>query len=75
MKIARFLEMVKMSSHTEVERVELLALYKYVYKGERSFQLGGADIFLDHLPINVRYRSSCYQSKTHSVLYWTHSSE
>ena len=25
-------------------------------------RLGGADIFLDHLPINVRYRSSSYES-------------
>ena len=24
--------------------------------------IGGADIFLDHLPINVHYRSSSYES-------------
>ena len=36
---------------------------------------GGADIFLDHLPINVRDGSSCYKSKTSSVLKWAQSSK
>ena len=44
-------------------------------KGEKDLNTGGADIFLDHLPINVRDGSSCYKSKTSSVLKWAHSSK
>ena len=40
-----------------------------------TYITGGADIFLDHLPINVRDGSSCYKSKTSSVLKWAHSSK
>lgn len=39
MELAQFIEKVKLSAHTEVEKVELLALYKFVCKGEKSFQL------------------------------------
>ena len=34
----------------------------YLTFQDRISQTGGADIFLDHLPINVRYRSSSYES-------------
>lgn len=33
---------------------------------------GAADIFLDHLPINVLDGSKCYKSKTSSVLKLTY---
>ena len=40
-----------------------------------TYPNGGADIFLDHLPINVCDESSCYDPKTSSVLKWAHSSK
>ena len=38
-------------------------------------QFGDADIFLDHLPINVRYGSSSYEPMTSSILKRTHASK
>ena len=40
MELAQFIEKVKLSTRTEVEKVELLALYKFVCKDEKTFQLG-----------------------------------
>ena len=34
----------------------------HVEDEKKTYDNGGADIFLDHLPINVHYRSSSYES-------------
>lgn len=53
MEISQFIEKVSLSTRTEVEKVELLAFYKFVCKDEKTFRLGEILSTLDSLGLSV----------------------
>lgn len=53
MELSQFIEKVSLSTRTEVEKVELLALYKFICKDEKTFRLEEILSTLDSLGLPV----------------------